>query len=154
MYTNNDITKIDPPQTLADLTALDATREVPYLKARCNRMQIPIPSPNPAPSEILPHIQQTLARHSKDPTRDAGPMSGDFMEWKLIREEYEEFITYLKSLSSFPSFASVKHPLPTTTQPNPAPNANQSDAPCKPTLQIEPKTNQTRIKSEPNPNQK
>jgi hypothetical protein len=52
-------------------------------------------------------------------------MSGDFMEWKLIREEYEEFITYLKSLASF---ASVKPPLPT---PEPASKPNQPGAPLQ-----------------------
>src|SRR4051794_6534733 len=149
MYNNNnDITKIEPPKTLAELAALDAARQVPYLKARCNRMLIHIPNPNPTPTEIIPHIQQTLARHLKDPARETGAMSGDYMEWNLIREEYEEFLIYLKTLASSaplnpvnlvnpvhpPSPSSALPPVQpssTTTRPDSESKTNQSGAPLQ-----------------------
>src|ERR1041385_4850364 len=99
MYAN-DITKITPPATLADLAALDATREVPYLKARCNRMGIHIPSPNPPPPEIIPYIERRLYEHNKRRSMFLSDCSGDYFEWKAIKEDLEEFISYLRSLQN------------------------------------------------------
>src|SRR5688572_24366879 len=113
MYT--DITKITPPATMAELIALDLQREVPYLKARCNRMGIHVPGPNPQPVEIIPHIQTHLDLHLARGPRSLTEHSGDYAEWKLLREDLEEFIAYLKllatsssSLSLFPSVESQK----------------------------------------------
>lgn len=161
MYTNNDITKMDPPKTLAELTALDATREVPYLKARCNRMQIHIPLPNPTPSQIIPYIQSALTTHLKDPVREAGPMSGDFMEWKLICEEYEEFIAYLRALvasqsqthsphqshqshSSHSTSSTPRH----ESETKPKQNRNEPETPSQPSAAQDPAVKQNRNESE------
>jgi hypothetical protein len=168
MYTNNDIAKIDPPKTMAELNALDATREVPYLKARCNRMHIHVPPPNPSPGEIIPYIERALAIHLKDPVREAGPMSGDFMEWKLIREEYEEFISYLRALmqtqatpSRHPSHQShashQSHPPSYTERHESEPKPNQKRTDSEPPSQTPPsqhsQVNQKRTESESNPDQ-
>jgi len=98
MY-SNDIFKMTPPATLAELAALDATREIPYLKARCNRMGIHIPTPNPTSSEIIPHIETRLSKHVAIGPRALSDRSGDYFEWKAIKEDLEEFITYLRSLN-------------------------------------------------------
>src|ERR1041385_657735 len=98
MYAN-DITKITPPTTLAELSALDATREVPYLKARCNRMGIHIPRPNPPPREIIPYIETRLIEHNNRRNTFLSDRSGDYFEWKAIKEDLEQFISYLSSLN-------------------------------------------------------
>jgi hypothetical protein len=98
MHTHIDTTKITPPATMAELIALDAQREVPYFKARCNRLGIHVPGPNPSPAEILPYIQARLDRHLTASARSHSEFSGDYIEWKLIREEYEELIACLTTL--------------------------------------------------------
>jgi hypothetical protein len=76
MY-SNDITKMTPPTTLAELAALDATRETPYLKARCNRMLMHLPSPNPTPAEISPQVEARLAKHIAIGPRSLSDCSAD-----------------------------------------------------------------------------
>src|SRR4051812_13411640 len=58
-----DTWQIPFPKPMDDLAALDAPREVPYLKPLCNRRFIGTPGPNPSPSEIIPNIEQIVTTH-------------------------------------------------------------------------------------------
>jgi hypothetical protein len=144
MHTNDAFWKITPPATLADLAALDATREVPYLKARCARMGIRFPAQNPTPTETLPLLESRLAEHNKLRSRFLSDCSGDYIEWKLIKEVLEEFIAYLRKLKDSPA------PKPSSSaqnQDNPLnPPTNQKPEPAKPSAP-ESKPNQNRENS-------
>jgi hypothetical protein len=155
MYAN-DITKITPPATLADLAALDATREVPYLKARCNRMGIHIPNPNPLPPEIIPYIERRLAEHNKRRAMFLSDRSGDYFEWKAIQEDLEQFISYLDSLNPVnlvnplqnPSSEQADDTEPKSNHPGLKPN-HPEPKPAQNRTDSEPKAAQNRTETEP-----
>jgi hypothetical protein len=88
------------PKTLTDLAALDATREVPFLKAICNRRGIHIPGPNPTPAQIIPTIECRLADHLARPCQSLNPHSGDYVEWHLIHDDLAEFLQNLRHLAA------------------------------------------------------
>src|SRR6478672_5447237 len=76
---------------------IDANTAVSPLKARCKRMGIDIPGDNPTPLQIIPIIQKQLALHQKYPSKDAGPRSGDYAEWKIINDHLTEFLDQLRA---------------------------------------------------------
>lgn len=123
-----DITKITPPATMAELIAFDATREIPYLKARLNRIGIHVPGPNPQPAEIIPYIQQRLDRHLAPGPLSLTEHSGDYVEWKLIREEYEELIAYLKNLEASRPATTPKEPKTSCNETATKPGKNRDDS--------------------------
>jgi hypothetical protein len=83
---------------MEELVALDATREIPYLKALCNRRFIATPGPNPTPHQIIPIIEQFVATHRAKKPKTLSPYADIFVEWKLILEDLEEFLTNLRAL--------------------------------------------------------
>src|SRR3954471_3335538 len=95
-----DTSEIPFPKNVEELAALDATREVPYLKALCNRRFIGTPGPNPTPAQIIPIIQQRLDLHLTQKPSDCSDHAGLMLEWKLILEDLQEFLTNLRSLLS------------------------------------------------------
>jgi hypothetical protein len=154
MYAN-DITNITPPTTLADLAALDATREIPYLKARCNRIGIQIPNANPPPHEIIPHLERRLAEHNKRGAMFLSDRSGDYCEWKAIKEGLEEFLSYLRTLScSFSSFPSVSSPSqrPHETERKPNQIRTENEPSSQPAANQQSQSNQNRTENESHPN--
>ena len=151
MYAN-DITRITPPATLADLAALDATREVPYLKARCNRMGIHIPSPNPPPPEIIPYIERRLYEHNKRRSMFLSDCSGDYFEWKAIKEDLEEFISYLRSLNPVNHVNPLQNPSSEhrhKTEPKPDGNGTTLQTNDSERTKNEPEADQKRTETEP-----
>src|SRR5207253_2594289 len=81
-----DTLEIPFPKTIEELTALDSTREVPYLKAICNRRHIHTPGPNPSPSEIIPIIEQRLREH-QSLRPDPRFQSDLLIEWTAAHNE-------------------------------------------------------------------
>src|SRR5262245_28753895 len=105
-----DTLQIPFPKNMDALAALDATREIPYLKALCNRRFIHTPGPNPSPKQIIPVIEQCLATHRSLRPSGCTEHTDIFVEWRLFEEDLADFLSQLKSLSpvgSVPSVSSV-----------------------------------------------
>ena len=151
MYSNDNFWKITPPATMADLAALDATRETPYLKARCNRMGLHIPNPNPPPAQIIPYLETRLEKHIATGPQAYSDCSADYFQWKSIKEDLEEFISWLKSL-----IASAQNSA-STTPPTPEPKSDQNRPENEPSAQPaaaqQPPADQNRTESESDPDQ-
>src|SRR5262245_25077857 len=69
----------------------------PHFKVRCNRMGIYVPGDNPTPGEIIPILERRLSQHMTHEACASGPWSGDYIEWKTIHDEYQEFLTDLRA---------------------------------------------------------
>src|ERR1043165_664035 len=95
------------PKTLAELNVLDATREIPYLKALCNRRQIHTPGKTPTPAQIIPIIQARLDHHLTLKPKGLSEIADIMVEWKLIHDDLAEFLTQLKNLCPPSSALSV-----------------------------------------------
>jgi hypothetical protein len=102
-----DTFQIPFPKTLAELAALDATREIPYLKALCNRRHIYVPGPNPTPAQIIPIIEQRLRDHERSCPDPRFPINDLAIEWKAIHTDLYEFLTELQQLAPPPSIKSI-----------------------------------------------
>jgi hypothetical protein len=108
--------------------------ELSPLKIRCNRLRIYVSGHNPTPAEIIPIIEQRLADHRHDPARTAGPWSGDFIEWKLIHDEYHEFLADLRKLSAPPAPAGSENPSPAFTPTLPQNSSTKNSPQCDSTV--------------------
>jgi hypothetical protein len=94
-----DTLQLPFPKNMDALAALDATREIPYLKALCNRRFIRTPGPNPPPEQIIPIIEQCLATHRSLRPIGCIEHADIFVEWRLFEEDLADFLSQLKSLS-------------------------------------------------------
>ena len=104
------------------------TNEVPPLKARCNRIGIHVPGDNPTPAEIIPIIERRLAAHMNHVGRTGSEYSGDFVEWKLIHDEYHEFLQQLRATDKF----GVRDEVPLSLSAQNAPNLQSSPSTARP----------------------
>lgn len=111
-----DTTQIPFPKTLAELAALDASREIPYLKALCNRRRIRTPSANPGPNEIIPIVQTLLADHQKHVPFGSNPHNGESCEWHAVHDDLTDFLTQLQNLLNETSQTGCATPLETNSQ--------------------------------------
>jgi hypothetical protein len=138
------------PKNQAELDALDATREVPYLKALCNRRHIHTPGRRPTPEQIIPIVQQILDAHIPKLPRNLTKTCDIYLEWRLIRDDLTDFLKDLHSLLptsvlSVSSVNSVSLPNPSSNPKHPqtlghSNNSNQTDpkTPAIPTNQNQP----------------
>jgi hypothetical protein len=113
-------------------------REVPYLKAECQRRGIHPPYDNPTAAQLIPIIEERLAIHAKHFGRTFDPSSGYYGEWKLINDDLERFLAELNTRAGVgrPTLsqraASVNN-APTNPPPSSVPTAAENASPQKPT---------------------
>ena len=99
------------PKNRTELAALDATREIPFLKAHCSRRGIHVPGPNPTPAEIIPYIQKRLDSHNQNIPQHRTEHSDVYFEWKLTHQDLTEFLQNLRNLLPAPTPPSASSPL-------------------------------------------
>ena len=149
-----DTADIPFPKTVSELHALDATREIPYLKALCNRRQIHTPGKNPTSAQIIPIIEHILTAHIAKLPRGLSQTCDIYVEWKLIHDDLAEFLAQLKSL--LPDSASVSSVnsvlIPSPSHNPPPPNTSQTSGHSNNSSPTNPKT--PAISTNPNQNSK
>jgi hypothetical protein len=118
-------------------------------------MGIHIPRPNPPPREIIPYIETRLIEHNNRRNTFLSDRSGDYFEWKAIKEDLEQFISYLSSLNPANS-VNLVNPVQNSSSDqrraaelNPDQNrtALQTNDPAR--TKNEPETDQMRTETEP-----
>ena len=86
-------------------------REVPYLKAQCQRRGIHPPFDDPTADQLIPIIEDRLATHQKHFGRTCDPTSGYYTEWKYVNDDLQSFLTELRAAAGKNSAVSAA-PLP------------------------------------------
>jgi hypothetical protein len=94
-------------------------REVPFLKAECQRRGIHPPYDNPTAEQLIPFIEQHLATHQKHFGRNFEPSNGYRNEWEQTNTDLEQFLAQLRTAAG--------HPAKTVPEnPNANPNAGRA----------------------------
>jgi hypothetical protein len=81
---------------------MNATTLSKASKFHCLRRGLPMPPDPVTAARLIPVVQTDIARHLQHQASSSTPQSGDYIEWKNILEDLQDFLADLQKLAAPP----------------------------------------------------
>jgi hypothetical protein len=152
--THNDHTQPPFPKTLAELTALDASNAIPFLKSTCDLLNVPLLDQNPTPAEALNAARQHFQQHQR---RAIVEYPGGESAWTKTYRDLCQFISNMEKLcaeiqssNQAGTTSGTQSGTHTGTQsgtPSGTPNQSTNSNPANPRSSTQPKADDSQSKT-------